>query len=141
MRLSKNFTLAELTHSATARRYGIDNEPSEVQVERLRALAETVLQPLRTAWGDRIIVTSGFRSPRLNRAIGGAINSQHLRGEAADISTFMDTREDNEALFQLALRLVREGKIVVGQLIDEEDYNWIHISLPGRKTNEVLHLQ
>ena len=84
MRLSKNFSLAELTKSQTATRKGIDNEPSTEHVENLIHLAETVLQPIRDEFGRPVVISSGYRSPELCEAIGSSSKSQHAKGEAAD---------------------------------------------------------
>ena len=94
----KYFTIRELTRSATATAEKIDNTPSQAVVDKLTALIENVLDPLREAWGAPIIVTSGYRSPALNRAVKGAPTSQHVLGEAADIHTVSDTKEDNKKL-------------------------------------------
>lgn len=85
-RISKNFTLEELTASATAKARGITNKPDTQQVCNLCALVHHVLQPLRSAVGVSVPISSGFRSEALNRAVGGASSSQHMKGEAADIS-------------------------------------------------------
>lgn len=82
--LSDNFSLAELTHSDTARRKGIDNEPSYEQLEALQYLAQNLLQPIRDHFGKPVHITSGFRSETLNKSIGGSRTSQHCKGEAAD---------------------------------------------------------
>ena len=74
MRLSKNFTLNELTYSATALRLGIDNEPSKQGIYKLTLLATSLLQPLRERLGA-LRVTSGYRSPQLSEAIGSSANS------------------------------------------------------------------
>jgi hypothetical protein len=84
-RISKNFTLEELTASTTATAKGIKNVPDTQQICNLCALVHNVLQPLRTAMGETIGISSGFRSVALNAAVGGAYNSQHLKGEAADL--------------------------------------------------------
>ena len=82
----KHFTLKEFVKSDTARRLGIDNTPSPQVEERLRQLVDYVLDPLREAYGKPIYVNSGYRCPALNRAVGGVAHSQHLTGEAADIT-------------------------------------------------------
>ena len=84
MKLSKNFTLSELTKSQTAVRKNIKNEPSTAHVENLIHLAETVLQPVRDHFGKPVVISSGYRSPELCEAIGSSTKSQHARGEAAD---------------------------------------------------------
>ncbi len=84
MKLSANFSLAEMTKSQTATRKGIRNEPSTEHVENLIHLAETVLQPVRDHFGKAVVISSGYRSPELCEAIGSSSKSQHARGEAAD---------------------------------------------------------
>ena len=83
--ISKNFTLEELTASATATAKGIRNNPGQTDIINLCALVHKVLQPLREAMGHPIKIGSGFRSLALNQAVGGVSNSQHMRGEAADL--------------------------------------------------------
>ena len=83
MNLSRNFSLQELTKSDTAIRKGIDNNPNADQIEKLKALCENILQPVRDHFG-RVIVTSGYRSVELCTAIGSSVNSQHAKAEAAD---------------------------------------------------------
>jgi zinc D-Ala-D-Ala carboxypeptidase len=85
MRLSQNFNLAEFTRSAKAAELGIDNKPEPAHMESLRLLCVHVLQPLREHLGRPISITSGYRSPALNAAVGGAKGSQHSLGQAADI--------------------------------------------------------
>ena len=130
MKLSKNFTLRELTKTNT----GIQNNPSEIEIERLRILCEKVLQPLRDKFGHPIIVNSGYRSPLVNKAVGGATGSQHVRAEAVDITA--GSRERNKALFEILKTMEKD------QLIDERNYSWIHVSYticrPNR--NQILHL-
>jgi len=132
MNLTEHFTLEEMTRSATARRLGIANNPSPQVVANLKALCEKILEPLREAWGEPIIVSSGYRSPKLNRAIGGAASSEHMAkgtGAAADIRTVSDSPEENKRLLKLLLDL----KLPFRQLINEyPDKNgapdWIHVS-------------
>ncbi len=84
-RISKNFTLDELTASATAKQMHIINAPGVDEVCNLCALVHNVLQPLRDAMGESIKIGSGYRCPQLNKAVGGVPNSQHINGEAADL--------------------------------------------------------
>lgn len=83
--MAKYFTLAELIRSDTAKKKGIDNTPSFEIVDHLSELVEKILDPLRTAYGMPIRVSSGYRSPELNRAVGGAPTSVHQIGYAADL--------------------------------------------------------
>ena len=131
--------------SATALQRGYDNSPTKSVARQLRLLCEEVLQPLRDHWGAPIIVGSGYRCPRLNRAVGGVRNSDHLYGCAADIHAVGDRKEDNERLFRLAVMLAREGTLKnVKQIIDEYGYDWIHISRQDGRTQkrcQILHIK
>jgi len=111
----------------TAQRLGIDNTPPAEAVRALTRLVDEVLDPLREALGGPIYVTSGYRCRALNRAVGGAAHSQHMRGEAADITTY--SREGNARM----LALLRQ--LPVDQVINEHDLQWIHVSYraPGRR--------
>jgi len=85
MQLTPHFQLSEFTNSPTAQARHIDNTPSAQVIDNLRTLCQQVLEPLRTQVGVPVHITSGYRSPALNRAIGGVKNSQHMLGQAADI--------------------------------------------------------
>lgn len=85
MQLTKNFKLEEFEKSDTAQRKGIDNSIPADLIPNLKALCENVLQPLRDAVGVPVKISSGYRCPALNKAVGGSASSQHMRGEAADI--------------------------------------------------------
>ena len=136
MKLSENFTLEELICSATADHRKIQNVPDSTHIYNLSRLCSAILQPVRNKFGDPIKVTSGFRCEALNKIVGGASTSQHLRGEAADIVC-----QDNRKLWQTILGMIESGELVVGQLIDEKNLRWIHISLPTSKhQNQVLKL-
>ena len=138
---TKNFSYDELIASATAKRLGLDNTPTPEEKERLRQLAEDILQPIRDAWRAPIVVTSGFRSEEVNKAVGGVKTSQHRLGEAADIK--VGGKDRNKKLFNLIYKLISQGKIKVGQLIDEYNYQWIHVSLPrkNKENNQILHIK
>lgn len=142
MNITKNFTLEELTKSATADRLKINNEPAEQELNNLLVLCRDILQPIRDAYGKTIIVSSGYRCAKLNKAVGGSKTSQHVKGEAADIHTTSDTKASNKALFELILDMVQKDKITVGQLINEYDYNWIHVSLPTKDhKNQIFNIK
>lgn len=84
-RLSKHFTLMEAMKSQTGERLGLDNTPPNEIIPRLIFVAETILEPIRAHYGVPFSPNSWYRSPALNRAIGGAPSSQHVKGEAVDI--------------------------------------------------------
>ena len=121
------FTNNELTDSETAKRLRIKNEPTKEQWINLFAIRDNVLNPLREKFGKPIRITSGFRSPELNKSVGGKPTSQHTKGEAVDITAV--NKADNKELFELCKTLDFD------QLIDESNLTWIHISykLPNRK--------
>lgn len=85
MKLSPNFTLAEMTHSAAATSAGIPNTPTSAEIDALRALCIRVLEPIRAHFARPVKVNSGFRARAVNRLVRGSPSSQHMRGEAADI--------------------------------------------------------
>lgn len=123
------FTIDELTRSATAKRLGIDNTPSMAIKENLTALIENVLDPLRKKFGRPIIVTSGYRCQRLNQTVGGAKNSQHLYGQAADIRTVSDSREDNAELLRCLLKSGLPFDKLISEYVDKKGRpDWIHVS-------------
>ncbi len=132
----EHFTFTEFERSDTATRHAIDNTLPDNLRGNVAALVDNVLDPLRKAWGKPLTVTSGYRCPRLNKAVGGKPTSQYLRGEAADITTGSPT--DNRRLFQLALDL----KLPFDQLIDESGFSWLHVShcADGRNRRQVLKL-
>ena len=103
----KHFTISELLHSATALKHKLWNGAPKEAEENLRALVDEVLDPLREAYGKPIRVTSGYRCPRLNNLVGGSPNSQHMRGEAADIQPVVGNESD---LDELARILIANGK-------------------------------
>ena len=131
---TKNFSYDELIASATAKRLGIDNTPNDEQKENLRRLAVEVLQPIRDAWRGAIVVSSGYRSEALNKAVGGAKTSQHLTGSAADIKPTKLT--EGGKMYRLIQNMVNRGQITVGQCIWEygnsKNPQWIHVSLPTK---------
>ena len=125
MNLSRNFTLSELTKSDTAIRKGINNNPNAEQIEKLKALCENILQPVRDHFG-RVKVTSGFRSVDLCLAIGSSSNSQHAKAEAADFecigvdnAELADWIKDNLPYDQLIVEYYTPG---------EPNSGWIHCS-------------
>lgn len=131
----KYFTIKELSKSSTANQLKIDNTPNEEQANNLVQLVENILDPLREAWGRPIIVNSAFRGQTLNAKVGGAKTSQHLTGQAADIT--VGNPEDNKKLFNL----VQDLKLPFDQLIDEYGFKWIHVSYSPRNRRQILHIK
>lgn len=115
--------MAELTKSETAKRLGIDNTPGAQAEKNLTTLVGELLDPVRELWGKPLRVTSGYRCADLNRAVGGAKTSHHLRGMAADITT--GNNVENRRLFGL----ITGSGLPFTQLIGERGFQWLHISL------------
>ena len=130
----KYFTLEELTKSATAIAKKIDNTPTtEVQLNLIK-LVDKVLDPLRTAYGKPIKVNSGYRCPKLNKAVGGSATSQHVLGQAADITG--GNKTENKIIFDL----IKSLKLPFDQLIWENGGAWVHVSYGPRNRRQVLSL-
>lgn len=135
----KYFTIGELTKSATAERLGIDNTPSAEAVKNLRLLVENVLDPLRQAWGAPIVVTSGYRCPKLNAAVGGSSTSQHARGQAADIRTVSDRPSENRKLLELIVKLGLPFDQLINEYPDAQgNPDWVHVSYSSRHRRQKL---
>lgn len=133
----KYFTIEELCRTAT----GLKNEPSAKELENLEVLVSTVLDPLRVAYGKPIRITSGYRSPLVNRRIGGVRNSQHMLGEAADIQPMNGSRDDMRWLYHYI-----KDNLVYDQLIWEygDDFapQWIHVSYKkGRNRMQTVRIR
>jgi len=122
MNLSPHFTLEELSRSEYAARRQLNNDPGETVIKNLTRLAKT-LEEVRAEVGRAIIVTSGYRSPEVNRGIGGSRNSQHCAGCAADIRAVGLSADD------LMMSIIGSD-IKYDQLIREFD-SWVHISIPN----------
>jgi zinc D-Ala-D-Ala carboxypeptidase len=127
MKLSKNFALSEITHSNTAKRLGIDNEPTETHLQNMQYLVDNLIQPLRDSIGP-IRISSGYRNPSLNRAIGGSVSSQHCKGEALDIQFWQMGKMMNILIYEWIL----DSGLEFDQMINEFDFAWIHISLKAK---------
>ena len=133
MRISKNFTLAELTKSNTATRLGICNTTAKEGIHKLRLLATELLQPLRNAVGP-LRVTSGYRYESLNKAIGGSNKSQHTKCEAVDLQFVKRGRMDNMRIFNAIISQVLEFDQCILEFggatanSDSDNPDWINIS-------------
>jgi hypothetical protein len=126
MKLSENFWLSEMTKSQTAVRLGIDNTPNAQAVENLKTLATKVLQPVRDHFKQAVTVSSGYRAPKVNQAVGGSGTSDHTRGQAADIEIIGVSNYDlalwisqNLQYTQLILEFYTPG---------EPSSGWVHVS-------------
>ncbi len=124
----KHFSIKELCKSEIAEREGIKNIPDALSIQRLTTLTDKVLDPLREQYGKPIHVNSGYRCHELNKhpEVKGAWNSQHLRGEAADLG---NGKSENKKLFDIL------SKMDFDQLINEHDFAWVHVSYKDKAKN------
>jgi hypothetical protein len=131
MKLTTNFSLAELTASQVAARKGIPNNPTAGQIENLKKLCESILQPIRNHYDAPVIVSSGFRSGELSVVIGSSINSQHCQGCAADIQV---SGVDNEALATYIKNNLDFDQLILEFYKKEEGPHsgWVHVSYVGK---------
>lgn len=143
--MGKYFTIQELATSTEAVKRNIDNTPPPDIKVKLNTIISNLLDPVREKWGKPIYVNSGFRCPVLNSVLPNASpNSQHMKGEAADITA--GSPQENERLFAMIFAMRIAGDIQFDQLIDESGaakipYTWIHISYKSSgNRNQVLHL-
>jgi uncharacterized protein YcbK (DUF882 family) len=138
--LSEHFSLEEFTKSQSASRLRIDNTAPEDVIKNLTNLCIHVLEKIRLNYGKPVIINSGYRSPALNKVIGGAKNSQHMSGQAADIEIpGIDNRflfnwiKDNLQFDQLILEFHRDGV---------PDSGWVHISWnSNRNRRQILEIK
>lgn len=147
--ITKNFTWAEMQASVTAKNKGYDNTIPEDLKPNMERLCRDVLQVIRDAYGKPIVVGSGYRCPKLNKAVGGVKNSQHMTAAAADIHSLSDRLSDNKELWDVIIRLKNEGKIKCRQIIWEYGSrsvgpNWIHIAVNDsahqRRDNQIVYI-
>ena len=131
------FTIEELCYSATAKRLGIDNSPNKEVVENLNKLVENVLVPLREKYGKPIMVSSGYRCEKLNKAVGGAAKSQHLTGKAADIMVVNKDGSVNTKETRKLYDIIVKQQLPFDQIILEkgtqQNPQWVHVSYDERQ--------
>ena len=138
IRLSKNFTLSELCASDTAQAKGIKNDPVTQEIVNLTALCSNVLQPLREWWGKEVKIGSGYRCAALNKAVGGVNNSQHMKGEAADLCIDGDIEKGKKWFGYI------RNHLTFDQLIWEHNAKgtyWVHVSyrVDGLNRKQVIN--
>lgn len=129
----KYFTISELTRSSTAQSQGIDNTPTPEIRAKLETLITECLDPIRRIYGRPVIVSSGYRCPALNAAVGGVANSQHTKGEAADLQP-----ASGGSLAGIVRAAVQHGNF--DQLIIERKgaSKWVHVSYGPRMRHAIL---
>jgi zinc D-Ala-D-Ala carboxypeptidase len=127
MNISEHITMREATFSPTAERLGISNIPNTEQLNKMKDLADNVFEPLRAIIGKPIKIESFFRSPELNKAIGGAVGSQHMNGEAMDLDDDYGGFTNKDLFYSII-----NNRIPFDQLIWEfgngNNPDWVHVS-------------
>ena len=129
----KFFSIEELTKSATAKRLGIDNTPSDKIKKNLTLFINTVLDPIREDWGSPIIVSSGYRCPELNKAVGGANTSGHQYGYCADLQVKGGMKKIRE-LADFILKWMKDHNMKFDELLFEKSggVTWLHFCWIGK---------
>ena len=137
MNISEHVSLKEATRSNTAKRLGIENMPDSETLITMQITAEHIFEPLRNKFNEPIYISSFYRSPELNKAIGGSTSSQHCKGEAIDIDDVY-SKASNADFFNYI-----KNKLEFDQLIwefgDNENPAWVHVSYSlGKNRMRVL---
>jgi len=137
MKLSKNLDLSEVTRSESAKRHGINNQPTPEHIENFKLLAEKIFQPIREHFNVPIRISSGYRSKELNAKIGGSASSQHCKGQAIDID--MDgTLIFNRQIFHFIKDNLKFTQLIAEFPIDG-DLSWVHVGYDKNNLkNEIL---
>lgn len=132
--LTPHFKLSEFTRSATATARKIDNSPSEQVISNLKLLCEQVLEPLRVHFNYPIIIGSGYRSPALNKAVGGVKSSQHMTGEAADIH--LPNNETGRKWFLWMMDNMKFDQLIMEKSTPTSTRYWIHVSFSRHRCRQ-----
>lgn len=120
----KYFTISELCNSATAKKHGLNNTPNDTQKKNLSMLIRNLLDPIREKYGSPIYVNSGFRTTAVNKLVGGATNSQHLSGQAADLRGAYNTKKEIQDIFAACLEVGNYDQLI----LEKGNSWWVHIS-------------
>ena len=132
-KISDHITLSEGVNSYTAKRKGIENIPDEYQITNMYILAHKVFEPLRKWVGGPIKINSFFRSPELNKAIGGSSKSQHCEGRAMDIDDVYGHKTNSEMFKYIKENL--DFDQMIWEFGTEDNPNWVHISYVSEDKN------
>ena len=137
-RLSPHITIPEAIHSQTAKRLGIENKPNPEQIAAMLTIAEMIFEPLRVFVGGPIKITSFFRSPALNKAIGGATKngkptSQHCKGEAIDLDDVYGHASNAQMFDWIKANL--DFDQMIWEFGTDENPSWIHVSYVDAQEN------
>lgn len=138
MQLTEHFTLAEMTVSPTAKRLGLSNTPTPEHIENMRYCCEKILEPVRKHFGRPVQVNSSYRSPLVNKAVGGSKTSQHVNGQAIDFEipgidnkVVADWIGDNLEFDQVILEFYTAG---------DKNSGWVHASIKKEGGNRKVRM-
>ena len=131
--ISKHISNKEGVYSRTALRLNIDNTPTQEHKQNMRLLAENIFEPLRAYVGGPIKINSFYRSPELNKAIGGSVKSQHCHGQAIDIDDTFG-RATNAEMFEFVKKNLNFDQMI-WEFGDDKNPNWVHISYVSENKN------
>ena len=131
--ISKHISYKEAVYSRTAQRLGIDNEPNDEQMKNMLNIAQEVFEPLRMWVGGPIKINSFFRSPKLNKAIGGSTKSQHCHGQAIDLDDTFG-RATNAEMFDFIKKHLDFDQII-WEFGNDENPDWVHVSYVSEEKN------
>lgn len=126
MQLTEHFKLSEFENSSTARARGINNKVPEHIIPSLRTLCTEVLEPLRAIVKEPIIISSGYRCPQLNAAVGGSKTSQHMKGEACDI--YLSDQKKLREWFTWLMDNTNFDQLILERASKTSSHYWIHVS-------------
>ena len=133
MSISQHISYKEAVYSRTAQRLGIDNEPNDEQMKNMLNIAQEVFEPLRMWVGGPIKINSFFRSPKLNKAIGGSTKSQHCHGQAIDLDDTFG-RATNAEMFDFIKKHLDFDQII-WEFGNDENPDWVHVSYVSEEKN------
>ena len=131
--ISEHISYKEGVHSITAMRRGIDNTPGPEELENMELLAEKIFEPLREWVGGPIRINSFYRSPELNKAIGGSKKSQHCHGQAMDIDDVFGHRTNSQMYHWIKENL--DFDQMIWEFGDDENPDWVHVSYVDKESN------
>ena len=133
MSISQHISYKESVYSRTATRLGIDNEPNDEQMKNMLNIAQEVFEPLRMWGGGPIKINSFFRSPKLNKAIGGSTKSQHCHGQAIDLDDTFG-RCTNAEMFEFIKKHLDFDQII-WEFGNDNNPDWVHVSYVSEEKN------
>lgn len=137
MKLSANLSLAEMIRSDSAKRLGINNQPTQEHLENMKILATKIFEPIREHFGVPIYISSGYRSEALNKAIKGSKTSQHCVGQAMDIDMDGSGLISNAEIFMF-IRSSLQFDQLIWEFGDTNNPDWVHVSYASHNRGQVL---